>query len=44
MNIAFLGLVISLAYGVLSSAIIYLVEGKPQFQLFLSAYNTSSKP
>jgi hypothetical protein len=43
MNTVFLGLAISLAYGLLSSALLYFLEGKPEFQLFLAAYTTSFK-
>jgi len=37
----FLGFVISFVYSVLGSILVYLIEGKPQAQLFLTAYNSS---
>lgn len=43
MHTVFLGLLISLAYGLLSSYIIYLLEGESRFQAFLVAYTMSFK-
>jgi hypothetical protein len=43
MKTVFLGLAISLAYSLLSSALLYFLEGKSESQLFLAAYNTSFK-
>lgn len=43
MNTFFLGLVLSLAYGLLSSTLLYFLEGKSEAQMFLAAYNNSFK-
>ncbi len=42
-NAAFIGLAISLAYCLLSSALLYFLEGKSEAQLFLAAYTISFK-
>src|ERR1044071_3692671 len=43
MNTVFLGLVVSLAYGLLSWALLYFLSGESDARLFLTAYNISFK-
>ena len=43
MNTVFLGLIISLAYGLLSATIVYFLDGMSESQRFLAAYNDSFK-
>jgi hypothetical protein len=43
MNMLFIGLAVSLGFGILGSALVLLIEGKPEAQQFVVAYTSSFK-